>query len=164
MSLARHTILLVEDESNDVMLLQRLFSRLELARPLQVVATGELAIAYLDGQSPFEDREQYPVPTLIFLDLKLPGLSGFEVLTWIRQHPRLAKAQVVVLTGSKKSLDVYRAFELGASSYLAKPVKVDDLAGLAKSLNLPWLTLADTVAPRSDRLLSTGQGGRPVAD
>jgi CheY-like chemotaxis protein len=148
MSLARHTILLVEDDRNDVMLLQRVFSRLELARPLQVVPSGELAIAYLDGEPPFEDREQHAAPTLVFVDLKLPGLSGFEVLTWIRQHPRLTKMQVVVLTGSKRSLDVYRAFELGANSYLVKPVKSADLAGLAQSLKMPWLSLTGEARSR----------------
>jgi CheY-like chemotaxis protein len=146
MSLARHTILLVEDDPDDVILLQRLLGGLKLARPLQVVPTGELAVAYLDGEGKFANRQQYPQPTLLFLDLKLPGLSGFEVLTWIRQHPRVSRAQVVVLTGSRRSLDVYRACELGANSYLVKPVRPEDLATLAQNLKMPWLALAQPKA------------------
>jgi CheY-like chemotaxis protein len=141
MSLARHTVLVIEDDVNDTMLLQRTFSRFQLAKPLQIVPSGEVAMAYLTGVEQFGDRDRHPIPTLIFLDLRLPGLSGFEVLTWIRQQEHLGKTQVVVLTGSRKSLDVYRAYELGANSYLVKPVKAQDLTGLAQSLKLPWLAL-----------------------
>jgi CheY-like chemotaxis protein len=142
MSLSSKTILLIEDDPNDTMLLERMFRSLSLSKPVQIVSEGEKAIAYLNGEGQFADREQHPLPTLIFLDLKLPGVSGFEVLTWIRQHPRLSKTRVVVLTGSKKSLDIYRAFELGANSYLVKPVRPEDLAALSQSLNLPWLVMA----------------------
>jgi CheY-like chemotaxis protein len=152
MSLARETILIVEDDPNDTLLLQRTFERVELSRPPYIVSTGELALAYLDGKEHFANRDEYPVPTLIFVDLKLPGLSGFEVLTWIRQQPRYGKAQVVVLTGSRRSLDVYRAFELGASSYLVKPIREEDLSGLAQSLKLPWLSLAQAVDPALGQL------------
>lgn len=163
MSLSRHTILLVEDDQNDSLLLQRTLSGLQLDKPLQTVTSGELAIAYLDGQQPFNDREQFPLPTLVFLDLKLPGLSGFEVLTWVRQHPRLTKTQVIVLTGSQKSLDVYRAYELGASSYLVKPVRPEDLAELARSLRLPWLALTEKNQPDTKPLVSHPLVGREVA-
>jgi CheY-like chemotaxis protein len=145
MSLARETILLVEDDPHDTVLLQRTFQRFNLAAPPQVVTSGELAIAYLDGQEPYANREKHPLPTLIFLDLKLPGMSGFEVLTWVRQQLRHARTQIVVLTGSRKSLDVYRAYELGASSYLVKPVQPEDISRLAESLKLPWLALAEPV-------------------
>jgi len=146
MSLARESILLVEDDPNDLQLLQRTFDRFAVGRSLQVVSNGEEAICYLDGREPFSCREQYPLPTLVFLDLKLPGMSGFEVLTWIRQQPRLSRTKIVVLTGSRKSLDVYRAYELGASSYLVKPVQAEEIAGLAQSLNLPWLALTERAA------------------
>lgn len=144
MSLTQQTILVVEDDTNDILLLKRTFAQLAMAKPLQVVPNGEMALAYLDGKIPYADREVYPLPTIVFLDLKLPGMSGFEVLTWVRQQPRLGKTQVVVLTGSKKSLDVYRAYELGANSYLVKPVQREDLGNLAQSLNLPWLALAES--------------------
>ncbi len=142
MSLSRETVLIVEDDASDALLLKRALERLPEAKLLQVVTSGEQAIAYLKGRDQFSRREEFPVPTLIFLDLKLPDFSGFEVLTWIRQQPHLEHTRVVVLTGSRKSLDVYRAFELGANSYLAKPIRADDLAGLAQGLRLPWLSLA----------------------
>lgn len=144
MCFARQTILLVEDDANDTALLHRAFDRFSLLKSIRVVSTGEQAISYLDGHGKFSNRDEHPLPTLIFLDLKLPGMSGFEVLTWIRQQGRFDKTQIVVLTGSKKGLDVYRAYELGANSYLVKPVNAEDIAGLAQSLNLPWLTLADS--------------------
>ena len=160
MSLARETVLLVEDDRNDTMLLQRVFERFNLARPLQVVGSGETAVAYLDGQGDYGNRQEYPLPTLMFVDLKLPGMSGFEVLTWVRQQPRLSRTQVVVLTGSRKSLDLYRAYELGANSYLVKPIKAGDIAGLAQSLKLPWLALAaDVPADRAN----AGEGAAQVA-
>jgi CheY-like chemotaxis protein len=143
MSLSREIVLVVEDDPNDSLFLQRTFQRFDLTKPLQILPDGEQAIAYLDGRDPFADRELYPLPTLVFLDLKLPGLSGFEVLTWVRQQPRLSRIQIVVLTGSRKSLDVYRAYELGASSYLVKPINPDEIARLTDSLNMPWLALAE---------------------
>jgi CheY-like chemotaxis protein len=112
-------------------------------KALQIVSSGEQAMAYLEGKPPFDERAQYPFPALVLLDLKLPGISGFELLSWIRQHARLARTQVVVLTGSKKGLDVYRAFELGADSFVAKPVGAADLKELGESLKLPWLALAE---------------------
>lgn len=142
MILGSETILLVEDDANDKVLLQKTFDEFNLARQVQVVPTGEEAIAFLGGKHPYS-RGHHPLPTVIFLDLKLPGISGFEVLTWLRQQPHLNDIRVVVLTGSKKSLDVYRAYELGANSYLVKPVRAEDIARLAESLKLPWLALAE---------------------
>jgi CheY-like chemotaxis protein len=149
MTLANHTILLVEDDPTDALLLRRTFDRFKLNHPTQVVSNGEAAIEYLSGKGQYCDRTAYPMPTLLFLDLKLPGLSGFEVLTWIRQNVLLSRLQVIVLTGSRKTLDVYRAYELGANSYLVKPIRAEDLMGLASSLSLPWLNLADS-RPQSE--------------
>jgi CheY-like chemotaxis protein len=162
MSLERETVLVIEDNPDDTTLLERTFERFNLAKALQIVPSGESAIAYLDGRDQFGNREEYPLPTLIFLDLKLTGLSGFEVLTWIRQHPRLARIQIVVLTGSRKSLDVYRAFELGASSYLVKPINPEEIARLAESLNLPWLALAEPVRPAPQPASSANGGSAPA--
>jgi CheY-like chemotaxis protein len=138
--------LLVEDDPVDALLLRRTFDKLQ-AKPVQVLTSGEAALDYLRGNGAYSDRATYPMPTLLFLDLKLPGLSGFEVLTWIRQQSSLSRLQVVVLTGSSKTLDVYRAYELGANSYLVKPIKPEDLAGLTQSLTLPWRDLTDMSQP-----------------
>jgi CheY-like chemotaxis protein len=146
MSVARQTILLVEDDPNDILLFQRVFGRAYPTKPVQAASNGEEAVAYLEGQGSFADRRQYPIPALVFLDLKLPGISGFEVLTWVRQQPRLKRLQVVVLTGSPLTIDIYRAYELGANSYLVKPVTPETLAGLAKSLKISWLAPGNTTA------------------
>jgi CheY-like chemotaxis protein len=146
MSLSHHTILLVEDDPVDALLLRRTFDRLE-AHPVQVLTSGEAALEYLSGKGAYADRSNYPVPSLLFLDLRLPGLSGFEVLTWIRQQSSLSRLQVVVLTASSKTLDVYRAYELGANSYMVKPIRPEDLVGLAQRLNLPWRDLIDSSRP-----------------
>ncbi len=147
MSLDSETILLVEDDSNDRIMLERTFGAFNLAKQIQAVPNGEDAIAYLVGKHPFA-QGKHALPTVVFLDLKLPGISGFEVLTWVRRQPRLKDVRVVVLTGSKRSLDLYRAYELGANSYLVKPVRAEDIARLAESLKLPWLALTKQGGPR----------------
>lgn len=135
------TILMVEDEPNDVLLMQRAFLKAKLANPIQVAERGETAVAYLSGEIPYGDRGRFPLPALMLLDLKLPRMSGFEVLVWLRQQPVLKRLPVVVLTSSKESRDVNRAYELGANSYLVKPVDFDDLLETAKTLNHYWFLL-----------------------
>jgi len=114
-------ILVAEDDENDVFLIKHAFHQAQFENPLQVVQTGDGAIAYLRGTSPFEDREKHPLPAMVLLDLRMPGKNGFEVLTWIRQHAEYNSLAVVVLTSSQESADVNRAYALGANSYLVKP-------------------------------------------
>ncbi len=143
MSTSRQTVLLVEDRSDDVLLLQRVLKRANLGRVTHVASTGEEAIAYLDGTGEYADRRSYPLPGIIFLDLKLPGMSGFEVLAWMRQQPQFDRIRVVVLTGSRHTIDVYRAYELGANSFLAKPVDLSSLENAISTPNLSWLDFQD---------------------
>jgi len=135
------TVLLVEDNPDDVLLTRRAFAKVHSPAPLEVVVDGEEAIDYLRGAGTYADRERFPLPLLILLDLKLPRRSGFEVLEWLRGQPGLRRLPVVVLTSSGQSPDVNRAFDLGANSYLVKPVRLDDLVNLIKTLNLYWLLL-----------------------
>ena len=137
----KYTLLLVEDDSNDVLLIQRAFQKASMANPLQVVTDGEEAVAYLSGEGHYGDRQKHPLPMLVLLDLKLPRKSGLEVLEWLRGQPGLKRLPVVVLTSSKESGDVNRAYDLGANSYLVKPVGFDSLVGMVKSLGLYWLML-----------------------
>lgn len=136
---ANHTILLVEDDPNDVVLVQRAFRRARIANPLQVAQDGEAAIDYLAGRPPYADRSRHPLPMLVLLDLKLPRRSGFEVLAWIRQQPVINRIPVVILTSSAESPDVNRAYEMGANSYLVKPVVFEGLVDLVQRLKLYWL-------------------------
>lgn len=139
--MAYDTILLVEDNHNDVLLMERAFRKAALCAELQVVEAGEAAVAYLSGQEPYGDRERHPLPVLILLDLKLLGMSGFEVLAWLRAQPGLKRMPVVVLTSSKEAADINRAYELGANSYLVKPALVDALLDMVKTLDRYWLGL-----------------------
>ncbi|TML02303.1 MAG: response regulator, partial [Actinobacteria bacterium] len=87
------------------------------------------------------DRTHFPLPVLILLDLHVPGRSGLELLTWLRQQPNLDRIPVVMLSGSSESEDIDRAFELGANSYLVKPVAFDTLLDTVTGLGLPWMIL-----------------------
>ncbi|HZM04424.1 MAG TPA: response regulator [Candidatus Saccharimonadales bacterium] len=136
------TILLVEDDPNDVFLIQRAFNKANMVHSIKSVADGEQAMAYLGGQGDFEDRAQFPLPTLILLDLKLPRKSGLEVLAWIRaQKGAIRRVPIIVLTSSKQSTDINRAYELGANSYLVKPVAFEGLLQVVQTLDLYWIVL-----------------------
>ena len=128
------TILSVEDNADDVYILRRALKKAQVTNPVHVVTDGQQAIDYLAGNGVFADRTKFPIPCLIFLDLKLPYRDGFEVLAWIRQHPELEVVPVAILTGSDESRDHQQASALGAHAYLVKPPSPDDLRSLIKSL------------------------------
>ena len=134
-------ILLVEDDPNDVLLIQRAFQKAGLRNALKVVRDGEQAIDYLSGKGNYNQRDRFPLPFLLLLDLKMPGTDGFEVLQWIRSEPTLKRLLVVVLTSSNLQADVDRAYESGANSYLVKPVGFEELVEMVKSIHHYWLNL-----------------------
>ncbi len=136
-----YSILLVEDDSNDIFFIQRAFQQVNAINPIHIVKDGEAAIDYLSGTGEYDNREQYPLPALVLLDLKLPRCSGTEVLEWLRQQPMLKRIPVVVLTSSRESLDVDQTYELGISSYLVKPVSFDALSRMIAALDAYWLKL-----------------------
>jgi CheY-like chemotaxis protein len=140
-------ILLVEDDANDVVLIKRAFDRAAILNPLAIVRHGDDAVAYLEGTGGFSDRDQFPYPVIVLLDLKLPRRSGLEVLQWVKERPRLKRIPIVVLTSSKNDADVDRAYELGANSYIVKPVSFDSLIELVRSLQLYWLLLNERPTP-----------------
>jgi CheY-like chemotaxis protein len=147
MSAGDRRILLVEDDPNDVLLMRRAFRAAGLPEPGTVLSDGEEAIAYLAGENGFADREKYPLPTLLLLDLKLPRRSGFEVLEWLRQQERTSRLPVVVLTSSRQPDDVNRAYDLRANSYLVKPATLEGLREMVRMLDLYWLRLNEGPAP-----------------
>jgi CheY-like chemotaxis protein len=132
-------LLLVEDDEHDVFLMRRALKQAEIQNPLYVVSDGEQAVDYLAGNGQFSDRAAFPLPALVFLDLKLPFKSGHEVLSWIRQQSELLGLVVVVLTSSDEPSDVKRAYQLGANSYLVKPPTLGQLRDLAESFKWYWL-------------------------
>lgn len=133
------TILHVDDDENDRMLLEIAHRRAKLPANLIGVGDGEQAIAYLDGRSPYSDRRSCPIPDLVLLDLKLPLKSGFEVLEWIRGQDALRNLRVIILSSSHYETDRTRAFMIGANFYLVKPVSVEEMIGMAKQLHANWL-------------------------
>lgn len=133
------TILLAEDDPDDAFLLQRALRKASFDNPVVHVHDGVEATDYLAGAGAFDDREVHPLPAVILLDLKMPRRSGFEVLAWLRDQPSLGRLPVVVLTSSRESADVNRAYELGANSYLVKPGSNEDLLEIARTLGLYWL-------------------------
>lgn len=146
MDLHSKTILLVEDNPDDVLLVQRACTKAGLTCTLQTVSNTDSAIAYLSGSGQYGDRDRFQGPAVVLLDLKLPGRPGFDLLGWIRDHAELRTLPVVVFTSSRESPDIQRAYSLGANSYLTKPVRFDDLLQLIRTLNLYWLDLNENPA------------------
>jgi CheY-like chemotaxis protein len=126
------TILLVEDDSDDVFWMQRALKEAKISNPLKIVTNGQAAVDYLDAIQ--KNGQNEPIPPLIFLDLKLPYIDGFDVLKWIRQQPALNATHVIILSSSSESRDLEQANRLGARSYLVKPPTKQMLLDLLASL------------------------------
>ena len=137
--IAAGAILLVEDNEDDVFLMKDSLTSAGVSNPVYVVESGQEAIDYLSGFGKYQDRRQYPLPVIVFLDLKLPLMSGHEVLAWIRGQRQLESLLVVVLTSSNEPSDVRRSYSLGANSYLMKPLTARQLVDLAKAFNWSWM-------------------------
>ena len=134
-------ILLVDDNPDDVLLMKRAFEATTITAPLVTLADGTQAIAYLSGTGDFTDRLVHPLPALVLLDLKMPRVSGFDVLAWLRKQPGLKRLPVVVLTSSSQEEDVNRAYDLGVNSYIVKPSGLKQIAGVASQIETYWLRL-----------------------
>lgn len=134
------TILLVEDDPNDVFFFQTAWNKSGIANPLRVARHGQEALDYLEGAAHFADREKHPLPCLIILDLKLPRVMGLDVLAQIRGHSELRKLIVVILSSSNREEDISRAYELGANAFLVKPPEMDELADIVEAITHFWLT------------------------
>ena len=130
----QQTILLVDDSENDLVLMRRAFKKAKCSSPLQEVRNGEQAIAYLKGDGPYGDRTKFPLPAVMLLDLNMPRGSGFDVLAWVRAQPMLKRLAIIILTASNRSEDVNRAFDLGATSFLVKPIDLEELAAMLRCL------------------------------
>jgi CheY-like chemotaxis protein len=140
MSTTIRSILLVEDNEDDAFLMERALEHAGIINPIMIVENGQEAVDYLSGQGKFSDRQKYPLPVLIFLDLKLPIKNGFEVLQWVRDQPEFESIQVVVLTSSNEPSDLSKSYDLGANSYVVKPPTAAQLMDMAKAFKWAWLS------------------------
>ena len=146
------TILLVEDDENDVRFMKMAMHDAAISNPLQVASHGRQALEYLEGAGKYADREAYPLPCLILLDLKLPYVPGLEVLKSIRQDPRLKQTIVIVLTSSQEQSDIDRAYSLGANAFIAKPSNIQVLHKLARAIHDFWLAFNASSVSVPDKL------------
>jgi CheY-like chemotaxis protein len=132
------TILVVEDTEDDVFFLKRAMKDATIGNPVQVVVDGQQALDYMAGAGIYADREKYPLPFLILLDLKLPYVMGLDVLKWIREQPQFKKILVAVLTSSQSDQDIAATTRLGGDFYLVKPPSKVKLGELVKNLAIAW--------------------------
>ena len=130
----RQTILLVDDSENDLLLMRAAFQMAKWNIPLQEVRNGEEAIAYLKGEGLYADRDRFPLPTVMLLDLNMSKKNGFDVLAWVRAQPVLKRLAIIILTASMRTEDVERAFDLGATSFLVEPGNLEGLAAMVRCL------------------------------
>ena len=132
------SILLVEDEDNDVLLMRVALQKAGIHNPLHVAANGRAAMDYFRRACERPADASSPLPYLIFLDLKLPYVTGLEILKWIRQQPSLLSVIVVILTASKAESDLAAAYKAGANAYLVKPAQLADLHAMTQAVKQFW--------------------------
>ena len=150
----RAVILVAEDEEDYVLLLKQAFRQANIHNPMYFVSTGVELMSYLKGEGKYANREEYPLPDLLLLDIKLPGFTGLEVLGWVRAQPGLAGMRVLILTSSEDMKDINDAYRLGANSFLLKPYDFADLVHLARVIQEFWLYLSK--CPESFRAAKPG--------
>jgi CheY-like chemotaxis protein len=142
------TVLAAEDEESDVFLLHMAFKRAGVPNSLTVVRDGEEAIAYLNGDPPYNDRSRHPLPGLLLLDLNMPRLNGFDVLSWLASHPELKNLPAVVLSSSAQDSDIQKARKLGAVDYRVKPTGLNNLITLLQEIVPQWLKSSPDASPQ----------------
>ena len=141
MAVLKKSLLLIEDDPNDVALFRRAARKVDRSEEILVAEDGEAAVRILEARAEQLPAEANELPWMILLDLKMPRKSGLEVLQWLRGQPRLRHLPVIIFTSSRESSDIARAYELGANSYLVKPVSFDQLKEMVRVLYHYWLDL-----------------------
>jgi len=135
----RFTVLLVEDDLNDIFIVKRAFKMVNIPTPLQVVTDGEEAISYLRGHGKYANRKAFPLPTLIVMDIRMPRRDGFEVLERVRTSDQpFRRIPIVIVSASENPADINRAYELGANAYMIKPVNFRAVEHLFETITNYW--------------------------
>ena len=152
-------ILLVEDNPSDIALTQRAFAKSRIANELMVAEDGQEVLDYLFATGKHTGRDKSIIPALVLLDLKLPGVDGLEVLRQIRANPHTSRLPVVILTTSKEEQDVTQSYDLGANSYIRKPVDFTQFAQSIEHLGLYWLVMNEPAPLRKRTGYTSPKGG-----
>jgi CheY-like chemotaxis protein len=146
-----YLILVVEDDDSDFFLLERAFRKNKIENPIIRVKDGLEGLHYLQGSGDYTDREKFPYPDVIILDLKTPRMSGMELLAWIKDHPECRVIPTVIMSSSQQDVDVAKAYELGANTYFVKPTTFEDLIELTNSIQTYWLKGMKPMGSRRSR-------------
>lgn len=133
-------VLAAEDDEGDATLLRLAFKRLKVSSPLVIVHDGQEAIDYLNGEGIYADRSKHPLPSVLLVDLKMPRLSGFDVLAWCGARPELRALPIVVMSSSSHETDMSKALRLGARDYVVKPHGFSQLTRLVQALGQRWFS------------------------
>ena len=140
LSKEKYLVLMVDDSEDDCLLIKMAVSKADRLRFIGCVSDGEELVSYLTGKDNYSDRERYPLPDMLLLDLKMPELSGFEVLEWIRKRPEYAALPVIIFSSSSHPDDPRKAKTLGADDYWRKPANSMHYAQVVDLLRKKWLS------------------------
>jgi len=136
-SIREGPVIIVDDNASDALLAEGVIDELQPRFPVQILTSGEDLAVYLQGEGLYHDRSHYPYPGLVLLDLKMPKMDGFAVLQWLKDHPEHAAVPIVVLSGCvDMPRQVTRAYQLGAHSFLPKPVQQEDIQSIFSLLRI----------------------------
>jgi len=135
---AEFKVLLVDDSRDDAFFVRKALEKAGMGTSCQVVEDGEEAIRYLRGEGVYADRQAYPFPTVILSDLKMPRMSGFELLRWVREHPECSVIPTILFSSSTVASDVKEAYLLGANAYMVKPASPEEFEDLMRITCQYW--------------------------
>ncbi len=136
-------VLIAEDEESDALILKLALAKAGLPNPVVIVQDGQEAVDYLAGNAPYENRAAHPLPALLVLDLKMPRMSGFDVLKWLGEQASQRKVPAVVLSASPDESDIQKARQLGARDYFVKPFDMSELVDIVHTVRTRWLGQSD---------------------
>jgi len=131
-------VLIAEDNDDDAMAIRAVLRNAGVTIPLKFVTNGALVVAYLKGTGDYVDREKFPLPSVLLLDLKMPRLDGFQVMAWIKTQKQFRDLLIVVLSGMDELANIREAYYLGARSFLIKPCRVADVRNVLRSYSIYW--------------------------
>jgi CheY-like chemotaxis protein len=132
-----NSILIAEDFENDALLLQQVLKGAGVSNPIFTLSDGDEVLAYFKGEGRFSDRDKFPLPSVLLLDLKMARVGGYEVLQWLQTHPEF-KPLIVIVTGIEETKEIQRAYLLGAHSFITKPCNPEDIHKMRKAFGHYW--------------------------